>query len=274
MSSFALPARRVFLLGLLLPVLLAATAFGATTRTQAASDGPVDMVVEQLDGSQFIYVVFHALDRDGFCAPLTGGVSLHPVLGIPIDFVIESGDGIIIETSNGDTTPGRSADGVLTFSTALNAETADPIRAFPHLLDGIPDECQAWIKVSQSIPGPLRVLVTAPADNPGGKLQWVADLEREVTVSMTLNYRWSLVTWLGEDGVAPGEALQGANSGDDISDEVTAIYGWNASTQTWLAYFPGAAGIPGANDLTGLDVGSAYWTAIAGPGPVTWNVLQ
>jgi len=136
-----------------------AAAPGAPWRTARAEDGPVSMVVEpQLDGSQFVTVVFHALDRDGFCQPPPGAVSLHPVLNMPVDFIIEAGDGIIIETSSGGIAPGRQATGVRTFSTAANAAAGSPVRSFPPLRDGVADECQAWVRISQSIPGPLRVL--------------------------------------------------------------------------------------------------------------------
>ncbi|MGE0600392.1 MAG: hypothetical protein AB7J35_14670 [Dehalococcoidia bacterium] len=238
-----------------------------------AAGNPVDFVVENLDGSQFIYVVFHALDRDGFCAAPAGAVSLHPVIDMPVDFVIEAGDGVIIETSNGGTAFGRHADDILTFSTAENAASTAPIRAFAPLIDGLTDECQAWIKVSQSIPGPLKVMVTVPGDD-GGEIAFDADLTRPGTTSLNLNFRWSLITWTGTDAVAPGQALQGASTADDITANVSVIYGWDAATQGWQAYFPSGAGVPGANNLATLETGSAYWIAITGPGNITWTVPE
>ena len=194
------------------------------------------------------------------------------MLGIPVDFVIESGEGLIIETSNGPLI-GRSANDVLTFSTAQNAASANPRAAFPPLVDGVTDECQAWIRVSQSIPGPLRVLVTVAGDD-GRPIGFIADLARTTTVEVNLQFRWNLVTWLGADGITPGAALTGAGGSADISSQVTAIYGWDAATQTWQAYFPAGAGVPGANNLTQLRTGQAYWVAIGGPGDVTWRVPQ
>lgn len=244
----------------------------SNTTAYAASDDPVDFVVENLDGSQFVYVVFHALDRDGFCQPPTGAVSLHPVINMPIDFVIEAGDGVIIESSDGSAAFGRSATGVKTFSTAVNAASASPIRSFAPLIDGLTDECQAWIKVSQSIPGPLRVLVTAPGDD-GGKVGFLADLARpDAGASLTLNFRWSLITWTGTDGITPGTALKGPSGGNDITNQASAIYGWDAAAQRWLGYFPSGAGVPGANDLSSLKAGAAYWVAINGPGSVSWPI--
>lgn len=239
-----------------------------------AESSPVDFVVEDLDGSQFVYVVFHALDRDGFCSPPDGAVSLHPVLDMPVDFVIEAGDGVIIETSDGTGAFGRSATGVKTFSTAENAAAGSPVRAFPPLVSGLTDECQAWIRVSQSIPGPLRVLVTVPSDDGAGKVAFLADLERPATVDVTLTFRWSLITWNGADGMTPAAALQGPAGAADITSKVTAMYGWDAATQAWRAYFPAGAGVPGANDLTALRTGSAYWVAISGPGPVIWPIAE
>lgn len=266
---------RPFLLRLFLLAVAggAVVTFSESAGPARADENPTDMIVEQdpLTGGQFVYVVFHALDRDGFCAPVNGSVSRHPVLDIPVDFVIESGDGIIIETSGGSTTPGRPATGVRTFSTYLNAQSANPVRSFPPLVDGLTDECQAWVKISQSIPGPLRVLVTLAGDD-GKPIGFIADLDRTATVPVSLTFRWSLVTWAGKDGITPADALRGPAGGNDITGEVTALYGWDAPTQSWRAYFPGSAGVPGANDLAALKAGQAYWVAIKGPGPVAWNI--
>ena len=268
-------ARWLARLSVVLPVAVvsfSSPTFGPNDQTALAASGdPVDFVVENLDGSQFIYVVFHALDRDGFCQPPEGAVSLHPVINLPVDFVIEAGDGVIIETSNGSGAFGRSADDVKTFSTAVNAAAASPIRSFKPLIDGLTDECQAWIKVSQSIPGPLRVLVTTTGDD-GNPIGFVADLSRPGVTSLSLNFRWSLITWTGTDGVATGTALKGPAGGADITAQTSAIYGWDAAAQRWLGYFPAGASVPGANDLASLKAGAAYWIAINNPAGVSWPV--
>jgi hypothetical protein len=239
---------------------------GAFAPRAGAGHTPVSTVTErQLDGSQFVTVVFHALDRGGFCRPPLGAVSLHPVIDLPVDFIIESGEGIIIGTSAGGISPGRQALGVRTFSTAANAEAGSPVRSFPPLAAGVTDECQAWVRISQSIPGPLRVLVLAPGDA-GGQVGWVVEAGREVTTSLPLQFRWTLVTWTGPS-TPPAQALQGVQG-----TSVTAIYGWNAPTQSWLGYFPGGAGVPGANTLASLEPGAAYWVAIAGPGGGSWRM--
>ncbi|GIW13899.1 MAG: hypothetical protein KatS3mg062_1338 [Tepidiforma sp.] len=254
---------------LLLFAALVATAgltIGLGQQARADGDGPVTMVIEpQVDGSQFAWVVFHALDRDGFCQPLPGAVSLHPVLGMPVDFIIEAGEGIIIETSAGGTAPGREALDVPTFSTAANAASSNPVRSFPPLLDGVTDECQAWVRISQSIPGPLRVLVLAPGDD-GNTVGWVAEAGRESATPVPLQFRWSLVTWTGP-ATSPAEALEGVTG-----TEVTAVYGWDAASQAWLAYFPAGAAVPGANTLSMLEPGRAYWVAVSGPGAGAWRM--
>lgn len=254
--------RAFLIVSLLLGVLVVA----ATTAVMPgrAADPPVTTVVEpQLDGSQFVTVVFHALDRDGFCQPPPGAVSRHPVLDMPVDFIIEAGDGVIIETSAGGIAPGRAAMGVRTFSTAANAAGGSPVRSFPPLREGVNDECQAWVRISQSILGPLRVLVMAPGDG-GGQVGWVVEAGRDSVTTVSLAFRWTLVTWSGP-AMAPAQALAGVRGAT-----VTAIYGWDASAQAWTAYFPSGEGIPGANTLAALEPGRAYWVAIAGPGPGSW----
>ena len=86
--------------------------------------------------------------------------------------------------------------------------------------------------------------------------------------------RWSLITWNGADNIPVTDALRGTganDAGNDIFDQVTAVYGWNQEGQDWLGFFPSGVDVPGANDLTALRQGSAYWIAIKAPGPVTWT---
>lgn len=242
-----------------------------------ASEGPAQ--------DPYRYVVFHALDRDGFCdvGLVPGAVSLHPVLGLPVDFIIESGDGAIIETSNGGGIPAnpRAVEGVVTFSTGRNAMATSPIKDFPPAMPGVEDECQAWIKVHQSIPGPLRILVVLHGQE--GDLIWVADLGAPpgspggpgTGGTVSLVYRWTLITWTGADGVPVGHALAGsglAAGGTNVTADVSALYGWNAAEQDFDAYFPSGVDVPGANDLAVLRTGQAYWVAIKGPGPVSWTI--
>ena len=261
--------------------------------------GYKDVTVEAGEDPQFKYVVFHAMDRDGFCyGGATGTVLLHPVLSgaandaytliasatskivnppETVDFLIDSGQGIILATSGGtgalNTGGNRQfATGVLTFSTALNTV----IKEFPNsalAAAGATDECQAWIKISNSLLSVTDVLVTAHDDEGDIGFDRVVDLQN--TATYTLSFRWTLVTWNGADNVSVSDALKGTganDAGNDIFDQVTAVYGWDAAAQAWLGFFPAGVNVPGANDLTSLKKGSAYWFAITGPSSVTWTI--
>ncbi|MEO6042819.1 MAG: hypothetical protein ABIQ47_02705, partial [Tepidiformaceae bacterium] len=257
-----------------------------------------DVTVESGGVDQFKYIVFHALDRDGFCSAASfGAISLHPVLsgaandtfnGLPaetVDFLIDSGEGIIIGTSGGALTgvnDGKQfATGVKTFSTLTNDPAVTGILEFPNsplAAAGALDECQAWIKVSNSLLGVLNALVIAHNDEGNVGFDKIVDLTN--TTSYTLNFRWSLVTWAGADGISINDAIKGTGTtgknpgGNDISASVTAIYGWDQAAQQWLGFFPTGVNVPGANDLTSLKTGQAFWIAITGPGSVTWTVAS
>jgi hypothetical protein len=190
-----------------------------------------------------------------------------------VDFLIDSGEGIIVGTSGtGSINDGKQfAEGVRTFSTFLNVPASSGIPEFP-TLDDSDDECQAWIRVSNSLLGILNVLATAHDDE--GNIGFDRIVDFSSTASYTLTFRWSLITWAGQDGISPSDALRGTVGEDsnDIIDQVTAVYGWNQTSQTWLAFFPAGVSVPGANDLTALENGAAYWIAIKGPDPVTWTI--
>jgi hypothetical protein len=278
--------------------------------------GYKDVTVEAGETDQFKYVVFHAMDRDNFCsAASTGAVLLHPALSTnvnntwgfsvftnppeTVDFLIDSGEGIIIATSGNPVvvnTPfateaapaaaglpsGERGNviGVPTYSVADETAALTGKKTFPLsplAAAGQTDECQAWIKVSNSLLGQTNVLVIAHDDLGEGNIGFDKVIDLTSTMSYTLNFRWSLITWQGADNIPVGDALKGGAgtknpAGNDISASVTAVYGWDAAAQQWLAYFPSGVNVPGANNLTALDLGSAYWVAITGPGSVTWTV--
>jgi hypothetical protein len=130
------------------------------------------------------------------------------------------------------------------------------------------------VKVSNSLLGRTNVLVIAHDDE--GDIGFDKIVDFTDSIDYTLNFRWSLITWFGADGIAPADALKGTGAnegGTDISNDVTAVYGWQQASQTWLAYFPGGESVPGANNLTGLNNGDAYWIAIKGPASITWTVV-
>ncbi|MBK6662571.1 MAG: hypothetical protein IPG47_07400 [Thermoflexaceae bacterium] len=272
--------------------------------------GYKDVTVENdpAGNAQYKYVVFHAMDRDGFCRPVpnTGMVLLHSVLTAEdaassitnyptrgakdpietIDFLIDSGEGIILATNAVPSAPavatgtinnGRQfAAGVNTFSIEQNDPAQTGILEFPkssQAAAGATDECQAWIKVSNSLLGVLDVLTVAHDDE--GDIAFDSIIDLQGTATFTLNFRWSLVTWTGADATPVADALKGTganDAGNDISDQVTVVYGWDAPAQDWLGYFPGGVNVPGANDLTKLMSGAAYWIAIKGPGAVNWTI--
>ena len=260
--------------------------------------GYKDVTIEKGETDQFVYVVFHALDRDGFCSVPTGAVSLHPVLssadagndfsslgarynGDPVenvDFLIDSGEGIIIGQSGGGTINDgkRFATGVTTFSVAANDPAVSGLKEFPLsplAAQGQTDECQAWIKVSNSLLGIVNVLAIAKDDE--GNIGFDRVIDLQTTTSYTLNFRWSLITWAGANNIPVMDALKGTGkneAGNDISASVTAVYGWDAAGQKWLGFFPAGVNVPGANDLTALKTGEAYWIAITGPSSVTWTI--
>ena len=275
--------------------------------------GYKDVTVEAGETDQYKYVVFHAMDRDGFCSAPTGGVLLHSVLSVTdglstingsgtanagdpiesVNFLIDSGEGIILGSSGAPTgatasTPvavindGKQfANTVPTYSIAAEAAAATGKKVFPLsslAATGQTDECQAWIKVSNSLLGVLNVLAIAADDEGPIGFDKIIDLTN--TTSYTLNFRWSLVTWAGANNIAVADALKGTGTsgknpgGNDISASVTAIYGWDQAAQQWLGYFPSGVNVPGANDLTALKDGSAYWIAITGPGSVTWTIAS
>jgi hypothetical protein len=237
--------------------------------------------IEDGETPQFKYIVFHAKDRDGFCDP-GSAFSLHPVLSSEdalfevgandpvesVDFLIDAGEGIIVSTSGGGTINdgAQFATGVPTF------DTAD----FPSLQKGgVAGECQAWIRVSNSLLGIVNILVRAHDDE--GDIGFDVIVDLQTTMDYTLTFRWSLITWAGADNIPVADALHGTGAneaGNDIYDSVTAVYGWNQAAQEWLAFFPSGVNVPGANDLLTLDNGAAYWIAIEAPGPVTWTIAK
>jgi len=170
---------------------------------------------------------------------------------------------------------------VTTFSVFDNEPALTGIKEFPLsplAAAGQTDECQAWIKVSNSLLGVVNVLAIAHDDEGNIGFDKVIDLTN--TTSYTLNFRWSLITWAGANNIPVMDALKGTGTsglnpgGNDISASVTAIYGWDQAAQQWLGFFPTGVNVPGANDLTALKTGQAYWIAITGPGSVTWTIAS
>ena len=99
------------------------------------------------------------------------------------------------------------------------------------------------------------------------------------TQSYSLSFRWNLITWGGLDNMPVFNALEGRETPDNptttpITPRVSAVFWWDVTIANWRAYFPNGSAIPGANDLTVMRRGNAYWVAINGSGTVPWNIVS
>ncbi len=121
--------------------------------------GYKDVTIVDGEAPQYKYVVAHLKDRDGFC----DAVSYNNTLGVPVDFKIDAGDGIIVGAADRPFTIHDTRQ----FALATTFDTKDDAEAPMNLGIAKPviaeDECQAWIKVSNSLLGRTNVLVTFPA---------------------------------------------------------------------------------------------------------------
>ncbi len=123
----------------------------------------------------------------------------------------------------------------------------------------------------------VRVAVTTPI---GTSADVAADdftYGTGATTTFTLYFRWSLIVWNGKNGADIAATLKGLESPDnpltnDVSGVVTAIFYYNNPLQKFEGFFPGSAGIPGANDFTTFVTGRAYWIAINQTGSLNWTV--
>jgi|GEM_PF-5125875 len=120
------------------------------------------VTIVNTDSPQIKYVVAHLRDRDGFC----DAANFNNTLGVPVTFEIDAGGGVIIEAADRPFT----INGTRQFATATTFDTLDandrPINthiARPPLFADQPDECQAWIKITNSLMVPTNVMVTFPA---------------------------------------------------------------------------------------------------------------
>ncbi|MFN8616005.1 MAG: hypothetical protein U0837_02810 [Dehalococcoidia bacterium] len=124
--------------------------------------GYKDVTIVASDSPQIKYVVAHLRDRDGFC----DAANYNNTLGVPVRFEIDAGGGTIIDAADRPFT----INGTKRFATATTFDTLDvnnrPLNtaiAKPPLIAEQPDECQAWIKVTNSLMQPTNVTVTFPA---------------------------------------------------------------------------------------------------------------
>ncbi|HNO65165.1 MAG TPA: hypothetical protein PKK39_02370 [Tepidiformaceae bacterium] len=202
--------------------------------------GYKDVTVVSTDSPQIKYVVAHLRDRDGFC----DAANYNNTLGVPVRFEIDAGGGVIIDAADQPYT----INGTRRFATATTFDTLDvngrPLNAGiakPPLIAEQPDECQAWIKVSNSLLQPTNVTVTfpAPPSPVPGDIR-ITNLQCTGQETITVKNFGSNVVNLG------GFALKSAGTDVGIAEELdligvlgpgeskTFVGGPGAATENWI----------------------------------------
>lgn len=105
------------------------------------------------------YVVAHLKDRDGFC----DAIFQNNVLGIPVDFMIDAGDGIIVDAADDPILISQLARFARTTTFDTVDDLGNPINVTVTQPTVESDECQAWIRISNSLPTTTNVKVLFPA---------------------------------------------------------------------------------------------------------------
>lgn len=218
--------------------------YSNTSETDWRWDGYKDISIVDTDSPTIKYVVLHLRDRHGRC----DAIDRHNVLGIGADFQVDGGSGRIIDVAGRPSSiavNGRGAT-VTTFDILddigepMNEDIARATRF------GDSDECQAWIKVSNSLLTSTSVLVTIPGQPAPipGDLE-ITDLQCSLDESVTItntgdtpvslagfglrSYRQSITDpeqHLGLDGyLEPGESATFPGGPD--ADE----HGWLLASQ-------------------------------------------
>lgn len=119
-------------------------------------------IVDDPLNPQYKYVVAHLKDRDGYC----DADGLNNVLGIQVQFVIDAGDGII------DMAEGQpsvvSIDKRLAIATTFDTEDNAGNAIHQDIAKPVvePDECQAWVRISNSLRTVVNVTVMFPPPPP------------------------------------------------------------------------------------------------------------
>ena len=143
---------------------------------------------------------------------------------------------------------------------------ATPVAAAITAISGSVEAVWAWDATVQAwksfTPGAPAILNTLTALEPGQvlwirlrrvNLEWAQPVDaasRHLT-SVALNRSWNNVAWGGEEAVAVADALS------PILSVVRAVWVWDAATQRWRSFIPGAPAV--ANTLTTLDLGVTLW---------------
>jgi hypothetical protein len=115
--------------------------------------------VVNTDSPAVKYVVAHLRDRDGYC----DAAAFNNVLGESVRFEVDAGGGVIVEAQGQPAVLSSNRR----FATATTFDTVDdlgnPVNVGITQTVVDVDECQAWIKVSNSLLEPVNVIVTFPA---------------------------------------------------------------------------------------------------------------
>ncbi|MFN0146431.1 MAG: beta strand repeat-containing protein, partial [Dehalococcoidia bacterium] len=139
---------------------------------------------------------------------------------------------------------------------------------------------------SRSTNGTVDVIVSTTAgSSPGAGTGNDFTYGSTQTATYTLSFRWTLITWTGRANIGIAQALQGLETPDNaatnnVTSQVTAVFKWSPNgagcgagqLTCWLAYFPAGTGVPGANDISTLENGTAYWIAVVAN--VSWTVIS
>lgn len=235
----------------------AATSFLVTSSTQitatvpAHAAGTVNVVVTGPDGS----------------SP-TGGTGDDFVYGsAPVITAISPASGPI---AGGTlvTITGTGFTGATAVKFGATAATSFTVVSDTQITAASPAQANSVVQVS--VTTPLGTTADTAADN--------FTYGSGTTISFTLYFRWTLIVWNGKDAQDITSALKNLESPDnpatnDVSGIVTAIFHYSNPLQKFEGFFPGSAGIPGANDFTTFKQGEAYWLAVNVTGSTTWTTL-
>jgi hypothetical protein len=105
------------------------------------------------------YVVVHVKDRDGFC----DAQRFNNTLGVKVDFAITAGSGIMTAAADlAAIAPGNRKSAVVTTFDTRDDNGKDMNEAIVRIVQEA-DECQAWVRIDNSLPEPAGVQVTFPA---------------------------------------------------------------------------------------------------------------
>jgi hypothetical protein len=168
------------------------------------------------------YVVAHLKDRDGFC----DAIQFNNTLGILVRFELDSKDGIIFQAA--DRPFVINVDGNRKFADVTTFDTQDdlgaPMNAQIVKVVQEEGECQAWIRIDNSIGDPVDVHVTFP----GSPSPVPGDL-RITDYFCDSNFGFMQIENVGTNEVSlAGWALRSAKSGGTgglISEEHLGLVG-------------------------------------------------